>query len=111
MSEKKKTRLLAADAAGVSEAAEILRAGGLVAFPTETVYGLGADARNVEAVRRIEKRAEAARDQAGDRTGARRSRRSALAQCEQHDRQHCGIDRDRSPGGTFEPLPVFLPYR
>lgn len=34
-------------------AAEILRRGGLVAFPTETVYGLGADARNAEAVGRI----------------------------------------------------------
>jgi L-threonylcarbamoyladenylate synthase len=31
----------------------ILRAGGLVAFPTETVYGLGADARNAEAIRRL----------------------------------------------------------
>jgi L-threonylcarbamoyladenylate synthase len=34
-------------------AAEALRAGRLVAFPTETVYGLGADALNPEAVRRI----------------------------------------------------------
>jgi L-threonylcarbamoyladenylate synthase len=34
-------------------AAEILRRGGLVAFPTETVYGLGADATNAEAVRRV----------------------------------------------------------
>lgn len=32
---------------------EILRAGGLVAFPTETVYGLGADAANAEAVARL----------------------------------------------------------
>jgi L-threonylcarbamoyladenylate synthase len=37
----------------VTDAAEILRAGGLVAFPTETVYGLGADATNVDAVRRL----------------------------------------------------------
>ena len=37
----------------VDEAAEILRAGGLVAFPTETVYGLGADARNHKAVGKI----------------------------------------------------------
>ena len=35
------------------EAAAILRAGHLVAFPTETVYGLGADAFNVDAVERI----------------------------------------------------------
>lgn len=34
-------------------AAEILRAGGLVAFPTETVYGLGADATNPRAVARV----------------------------------------------------------
>ena len=34
----------------VAEAAAILRRGGLVAFPTETVYGLGADARDAEAV-------------------------------------------------------------
>ncbi|MDY6835576.1 MAG: L-threonylcarbamoyladenylate synthase [Chloroflexota bacterium] len=37
----------------VSEAALVLREGGLVAFPTETVYGLGADALNAEAVARI----------------------------------------------------------
>jgi L-threonylcarbamoyladenylate synthase len=35
------------------EAARLLRAGGLVALPTETVYGLAADARNPEAVRGI----------------------------------------------------------
>ncbi|GJQ21991.1 MAG: threonylcarbamoyl-AMP synthase [Bacteroidia bacterium] len=37
----------------ISEAAEILRKGGLVAFPTETVYGLGADALNEEAVKKV----------------------------------------------------------
>ncbi len=37
----------------VEQAAEILRRGGLVALPTETVYGLGADAENELAVRRI----------------------------------------------------------
>ncbi len=37
----------------IREAAEILRRGGLVAFPTETVYGLGADASNPAAVARI----------------------------------------------------------
>jgi L-threonylcarbamoyladenylate synthase len=47
------TRRLAADEKGIAEAAAILRAGGLVAFPTETVYGLGADATNGEAVARI----------------------------------------------------------
>jgi L-threonylcarbamoyladenylate synthase len=36
-----------------SEAAEFIRRGGLVAFPTETVYGLGADVFNAEAVAKI----------------------------------------------------------
>ena len=47
------TRRLAANGAGLREAAGILRAGGLVAIPTETVYGLAADATNPEAVARI----------------------------------------------------------
>lgn len=37
----------------LEKAAQIIREGGLVAFPTETVYGLGADALNPEAARRI----------------------------------------------------------
>lgn len=37
----------------IKAAARLLRAGGVVAFPTETVYGLGADAANPEAVRKI----------------------------------------------------------
>jgi L-threonylcarbamoyladenylate synthase len=37
----------------IAEAAAIIRAGGLVAFPTETVYGLGADARSDAAVARL----------------------------------------------------------
>lgn len=37
----------------IEKAAEVLRAGGLVAFPTETVYGLGADASNPAAVKKI----------------------------------------------------------
>jgi len=45
--------LRAATRAAIVYAAELLRAGRLVAFPTETVYGLGADARNPAAVRRI----------------------------------------------------------
>lgn len=39
--------------AEIGRAAEVLRAGGLVAFPTETVYGLGADAAQPAAVRRV----------------------------------------------------------
>ena len=38
---------------GIRQAGEILRAGGLVAFPTETVYGLGGDALNKESSRKI----------------------------------------------------------
>jgi len=37
----------------VARAAKVLVRGGLVAFPTETVYGLGADASNAEAVARV----------------------------------------------------------
>jgi len=37
----------------IKAAADVIRNGGLVAFPTETVYGLGADALNAEAVKRI----------------------------------------------------------
>jgi len=47
------TRTVTADAAGIARAARILRDGGLVAFPTETVYGLGADATNGQAVAAI----------------------------------------------------------
>ncbi|NQW09243.1 MAG: threonylcarbamoyl-AMP synthase [Alphaproteobacteria bacterium] len=42
-----------ADPSARAEAARLLRAGGLVAFPTETVYGLGADATDETAVARI----------------------------------------------------------
>lgn len=41
------------EAQALEEAAEILRQGGIVAFPTETVYGLGGDALNPEAVAKI----------------------------------------------------------
>lgn len=46
----RKTHHLGADSAGCAEAGALLRAGKLVAFPTETVYGLGADATNALAV-------------------------------------------------------------
>jgi L-threonylcarbamoyladenylate synthase len=45
--------LEATDNGAIAEAAEVIRGGGLVAFPTETVYGLGADAQNAVAVARI----------------------------------------------------------
>lgn len=41
------------DGREIAEAAELIRSGGLVAFPTETVYGLGANALDPEASRRI----------------------------------------------------------
>ncbi len=47
------TELCQADDASIRRAAALLRAGELVAFPTETVYGLGADALNAEASARI----------------------------------------------------------
>lgn len=47
------TLRLSPDDAGLARAAAILGRGGLVAFPTETVYGLGADARDGPAVARI----------------------------------------------------------
>ncbi len=53
-----RTRVITVDAASpdptlVAEAAAVLRGGGLVAFPTETVYGLGAHALDARAVERI----------------------------------------------------------
>ncbi len=42
-----------ADDAGIAEAAALLQQGGIVAFPTETVYGLGADATQDDAVAKI----------------------------------------------------------
>ncbi len=48
-----RTEYLSADPAGLAQAADFLRQGLLVAFPTETVYGLGGDARNGEAVAAI----------------------------------------------------------
>lgn len=52
------TRILSAspqapDPEVIARAAEVLRQGGLVAFPTETVYGLGADVLNLDAVRKV----------------------------------------------------------
>src|SRR5712671_2685317 len=47
------TLLVEADPEAIAVAARSLAAGGLVAFPTETVYGLGADAHNGQAVARL----------------------------------------------------------
>jgi L-threonylcarbamoyladenylate synthase len=48
-----KTQILPAGEATVAAAADTLASGGLVAFPTETVYGLGADAANAQAIARL----------------------------------------------------------
>jgi L-threonylcarbamoyladenylate synthase len=48
-----KTRLIKAVPGAADQAARCLAAGGLVAFPTETVYGLGADATDGQAVARL----------------------------------------------------------
>lgn len=53
MSGKKLTEVRPADAAGIARAGQILASGGLVAVPTETVYGLAARADSAEAVARI----------------------------------------------------------
>jgi L-threonylcarbamoyladenylate synthase len=41
------------DPAGISAAADVLRSGGVVAFPTDTLYGLAVDPRNDDAVARL----------------------------------------------------------
>ena len=46
-------QVLKASEENLKIAAEVIRKGGLVAFPTETVYGLGGDAFNPDAVARI----------------------------------------------------------
>lgn len=53
MAVRTETRSIAADAEASAIAARVLADGGLVAFPTETVYGLGADATNGSAVARL----------------------------------------------------------
>jgi len=47
------TEILADDPGAIDACARCLAGGGLVAFPTETVYGLGADATNAEAIARL----------------------------------------------------------
>lgn len=51
--DKMHTQRLLVENDGIAQAAAILARGGLVAVPTETVYGLGADARNGDAVARV----------------------------------------------------------
>ena len=73
--------MLNADRDAVAAAARVLGGGGLVAFPTETVYGLGADATNGEAVARLyaakgRPRFNPLISHVADMTAARRSRAS-----------------------------------
>ncbi|MEO1491545.1 MAG: L-threonylcarbamoyladenylate synthase [Pseudomonadota bacterium] len=53
MDGRDQTERLSADRAGIARAADLLAEGGLVAFPTETVYGLGGDATGGLSVARI----------------------------------------------------------
>jgi L-threonylcarbamoyladenylate synthase len=46
-------KILKADAAGIQKAGQLIQQGGIAAFPTETFYGLGADARNEEALQKV----------------------------------------------------------
>ena len=48
-----KTKILTTDEKDIRIAAEIISSGGLVAFPTETVYGLGANALDADDVARV----------------------------------------------------------
>ena len=48
-----KTSDLHPDGKAISECARVLRAGGIAVFPTETVYGIGVDAFNAEAIARL----------------------------------------------------------
>ncbi len=53
MTVRTETRTILAGAEATAAASRCLAEGGLVAFPTETVYGLGADATNAEAIARL----------------------------------------------------------
>ena len=48
-------KVTASDIFAINEAADIIKSGGLVAFPTETVYGVGANALDIEACQKIYK--------------------------------------------------------
>jgi Putative translation factor (SUA5) len=69
----------------IEKAAEIIRNGGLVAFPTETVYGLGADALNAEAVKKV----YAAKGRPSDNPMIVHDFRAADKQRGQEDGQNC----------------------
>ena len=54
---KMKTEILPAEGEAIAKAADLLRRGELVALPTETVYGIAADARNGESQKSLWPRA------------------------------------------------------
>ncbi len=85
------------DPATIAEVAAIVRGGGVVAYPTDTLYGLAVDPRTDEAVERLfdVKGREAARghslDRRRHRSGARSGQCSAISKCAWHARS--GPDR------------------
>ena len=72
-------RIVPATETGIAAAARLLRAGELVAFPTETVYGLGGDATNERAVARDLRGQGPAALQSADRARARLAEAERLA--------------------------------
>ena len=82
-----KTRDDREETARIDEAARLIRAGELVAFPTETVYGLGADATNERAVASDLRGQGPAAVQSADQPCARRRRGAALRALERDGRQ------------------------
>ena len=105
--EEEKTREALEKNPGLLEAAEILRNGGLVAFPTETVYGLGANALNEEAAKKIYAAkgrpflyGRASGDRKGDPGGRTEVSRKILAGPIDHDLSEKGyraLRNDRRP--------------
>ncbi|MBF0269710.1 MAG: threonylcarbamoyl-AMP synthase [Alphaproteobacteria bacterium] len=92
-------RLLPATPENLAEAVAVLREGGLVAFPTETVYGLGADASNDQAVARI----FAAKGRPSFNPLI-----SHVADIESAERIACFDDRSRKLAQRFWPGPLTL---
>ena len=84
-----------ANRAAIRDAARLLADGKLVAFPTETVYGLGADARNAVAVGRIFEAKRRPADHPRDRPRGRHRRRRALGVVD----STAGARAGRTPSG------------
>ena len=84
--------IVRADSAALQSASALLRAGELVAFPTETVYGLGADAGNATPCARI----FAAKGRPGRPSGDR-ARRATARRVSHWARDDARAARARSP--------------